>query len=311
MVYVLDLHTHSHHSDGRLMPKDLVAGAQHNNMAITHMALTDHDTFGGCSEFIDACQVRGIEGFVAAEVYGSHREHPDVKFHFLTFLGNRWDDRTAARAERFIPYFNRQSCIETQNIFLFLDAATKLDVRIPYSEVVRKAVEFYHDIEHPKSTALIGHVSFMYLRMVLRDRKLEVMTPSGPSNFQGKVWAASDVDPLPPLQINEAYPIYDQTRPATVLAHPMTYGLTTEQIRPLCEEWKTTLGLVAIEAHYRGVLSPRWKQLANDLDLHVSVGTDMHNSYTGAEPRLTVPVLTESEANIPALLTVLRAAGER
>ena len=311
MAYVLDLHTHSHHSDGRLMPKDLVASAQHNNMAVTHMALTDHGTFGGCSEFIDACHVRGIEGFAAAEIYGSHREHPDIEFHFLTFLGNRWDDCIAARAERFIPYLNRQSLIETQNIFLFLEAATKLDVRIPYSEVVRKAVEFYHDIEQPKSTVLIGPVSFAHLRMVLRDRKLEVMTPSGPSDFQRKVWTASGVGPLPPLQIDEAYPIYEQTRPATVLAHPMTYGLTVEQIRPLCEEWKRTLGLVAIEAHYRGVLCPQWKQLADDLDLHISVGTDMHNSYTGAEPRFTVPVLAESEANIPALLTALRAAGER
>ena len=186
MAYVLDLHTHSHHSDGRLMPKDLVASAQHNNMAVTHMALTDHGTFGGCSEFIDACHVRGIEGFVAAEIYGSHREHPDIEFHFLTFLGNRWDDCTAARAERFIPYLNRQSLVETQNIFLFLEAATKLDVRIPYSEVVRKAVEFYHDIEQPKSPALIGPVSFMHLRMVLRDRKLDSVPPPAPAISSGR-----------------------------------------------------------------------------------------------------------------------------
>ena len=311
MPYVLDLHTHSHHSDGRLMPKDLVAGAQINNLAITHLALTDHGTFGGCEQFLDACHVRGVEGFVAAEIYGSHPSRPRIEFHFLTFLGNRWNAATAARAERFVPYLNRQSLVETQNIFLFLEAATKLDVRISYAEVVRKAVEFYHDLEQPKSPALIGPVSFTHLRKVLRDRKLEVMTPSGPSNFQQRVWRAGGVGPLPPLPIREANDIYALVRPATVLAHPMTYGVTVEQMRPLCEEWIDTLGLVALEAHYRGVFCPRWKQLADELGLYVSAGTDMHNSYTGAEPRFTVPVVNEDEADIPALLAALRSAGER
>ena len=310
MAYVLDLHTHSHHSDGRLMPKDLVASAQISNMAITHMALTDHGTFTGCPEFVDACHVRGIEGFVAAEIYGSHPQLPQTEFHFLTFLGNRWDEQTAARAELFIPYLNRQSLVETRNIFRFLEAAAKLDVRIPYAEVVRKAVEFYHDIEQPKTPELIGPVCFSHLRNVLRDRKLEGMTRSGPSGFQQRVWKAAGVGPLPPLPIDEAFDIYARVRPATVLAHPMTYGMTVEQIRPLCRLWKETLHLVALEAHYRGVLCPQWKQLADQLGLHVAAGTDMHKTYTGAEPRFSVPVVREAEADIPALLAALRAAGD-
>ena len=57
----IDLHTHSHHSDGVLAPAALVALAAQRQVGV--LALTDHDTVAGCAEAAAACARHGI-GFV-------------------------------------------------------------------------------------------------------------------------------------------------------------------------------------------------------------------------------------------------------
>jgi predicted metal-dependent phosphoesterase TrpH len=54
----VDLHTHSLYSDGTLSPADLVTEAVRRNVQL--LALTDHDTIGGCSAAQSACRQNGI-----------------------------------------------------------------------------------------------------------------------------------------------------------------------------------------------------------------------------------------------------------
>jgi predicted metal-dependent phosphoesterase TrpH len=61
MFDLIDLHTHSLHSDGSLTPAELVARAALRK--ITVLALTDHDTMAGCDEALASCREHGI-GFV-------------------------------------------------------------------------------------------------------------------------------------------------------------------------------------------------------------------------------------------------------
>ena len=61
METLIDLHTHSLHSDGTLAPAELVARAAVRNVRV--LALTDHDTTAGLNEARAACAAAGI-GFV-------------------------------------------------------------------------------------------------------------------------------------------------------------------------------------------------------------------------------------------------------
>lgn len=60
-----DLHSHSHFSDGALNPQQLFAEAK--RQAVTHLALTDHDTVGGlvqaqaAADEFDVTLINGIE----------------------------------------------------------------------------------------------------------------------------------------------------------------------------------------------------------------------------------------------------------
>lgn len=71
MFELIDLHTHSHYSDGLLAPAELVERAAQRR--VTVLALTDHDTAAGCESALAACRTHGI-GFVpGAELTAGYR----------------------------------------------------------------------------------------------------------------------------------------------------------------------------------------------------------------------------------------------
>jgi predicted metal-dependent phosphoesterase TrpH len=71
MEMLIDLHTHSHHSDGTLAPTELVARAAARNVRV--LALTDHDTTAGLAEARTACAGSGIGFVTGVEVTVSWR----------------------------------------------------------------------------------------------------------------------------------------------------------------------------------------------------------------------------------------------
>ena len=309
MPTVLDFHTHSYHStDGGITPQDLVAGAKANNPAIAAMALSDHNTYSGCQDFLAACKAHGVEGFVSAEVSGAHPDRPDIEFHFLTMFGNAWTEDVSRRTAMFTPHFNALYKTDTENILLFLEAAGRLGHNIPLRSVVQKSVAFYHGLpDDRKNPAMIGPATFHRVREVLDDLKLiDHERRGGKSEFEKDVWRKAGVKPAPTPNITDAYPIYGQARPAVILAHPMHYGLSVEQLRPFIEEWIREIGLIGLEAHYAGVLHAQWKALADELGLLVSAGSDRHNGYIAGDPTAGVPVVEDGQADMNALLEALR-----
>ena len=75
-VTFCDLHTHSTASDGTFSPKELVEKAR--NIGLGAVALTDHNTLAGLSEFVQAAQgttVRPIPGIEVSTEYEGHEVH--------------------------------------------------------------------------------------------------------------------------------------------------------------------------------------------------------------------------------------------
>lgn len=66
MTTLIDLHTHSHHSDGTLAPEALAQAAGARGVRL--LALTDHDTTAGLGTCAAACRVLGIEPVAGVEV---------------------------------------------------------------------------------------------------------------------------------------------------------------------------------------------------------------------------------------------------
>jgi len=73
-----DLHTHSLASDGTETPTEVVRLARRAGLAA--VALTDHDTFGGIEEALDAGRKQGIRVIVGAEL---SLPHDTGSFHLI------------------------------------------------------------------------------------------------------------------------------------------------------------------------------------------------------------------------------------
>jgi 3',5'-nucleoside bisphosphate phosphatase len=66
VLELIDLHTHSRWSDGMLTPAELIERAARRRVQL--LALTDHDTIGGCAEAERACQTHGVRFSPGAEL---------------------------------------------------------------------------------------------------------------------------------------------------------------------------------------------------------------------------------------------------
>jgi len=305
MTCIADLHTHSHYSDGTCSPTDLVASAaKHTN--VTHMALSDHNSFAGCQEFLAACRQHNINGLVGAEISGSHPDMPNTELHFLAYFGNRWTKSVQERIELLTPHFNQLISVDHRNIFSFLAAAAKQGTTISYRDVLRKAARFYTARPADLSPALIKPPTFADLRLVMDDLGLESRYQAGEASFESRLWQQAQIRPLPTPSITDAYALFRSARPAVVLAHPMKYRVPPEQMKPYIEQWQQEMGMVAIEAHYAGVLHPAWKALADEMGLLVSMGSDTHGPY---HPNTTRVPPDNSGVDLAPLLAKLTEAG--
>ena len=99
---MIDLHTHSLHSDGTQTPAELLADAA--RAGLTHIGLTDHDTIAGWDSAARAVTETGVALIRGIEISARH-EHRSA--HLLGYLFNPDDgiiqhcaDLRAARAER-------------------------------------------------------------------------------------------------------------------------------------------------------------------------------------------------------------------
>ena len=308
MTYCLDLHSHSYFSDGTVSPGELVRSAKGNSPDVSHLALSDHNTFAGCEEFVAACRQAGIKPLVSAEISGSHPDLPHVEFHFLTCFGSDWDQDIAARAGMFGPYFDRLRAVDQQNILTFLDAAASGGNTIPYNTVAGGSL-LPANAARQGAASFLRPVRFEDVRKAIRDLGLNSAASPGSVSFEQDVWTAARIEPLPTPPITEAYPIFQQTAPATTLAHPMKYPLRPVELRPYVEEWKQQIALVAVEAYYAGRLYPEWQQFAHQAGLLVSVGSDIHSQYDGAHAGRHLPRVSPDQADIPALLARLTQPG--
>ncbi len=282
----IDLHTHSVFSDGILAPDTIVEEAIFSvgcASKIAALALSDHNSYAGCSIFMRTCEKMGVKGFVSAEISGSHPTRPDIEFHFLAVLGSKWDKATEERGDKFSPWFNKLHHNDLSNAFMFLEGAAKLGVKISFNEIVA-ASQRYSQRSSPPAYRI---PCFADLRYLLRVRGIGTKDGGIRNSFEREVWTALGKTPLPTPSITECYDIIREVKPCLILAHPSCYGLTPKEIEPLVLEWKREIGLCGIESHYMGRIASEWKSFAEDHGLIISCGSDSHSGFFKGRSEIT------------------------
>ncbi|OGW25471.1 MAG: histidinol phosphatase [Nitrospinae bacterium RIFCSPLOWO2_12_FULL_47_7] len=107
-----EIHMHSSFSDGEFSPKELVCIAQQNG--VSTLSLTDHDTFKGCSELLQAAESANIYSFPGIEITVNHRGRT---LHLLAYFKSldsvlpellaKVEDMRGQRDQRMLELINR------------------------------------------------------------------------------------------------------------------------------------------------------------------------------------------------------------
>ena len=251
MKYI-DLHTHSTCSDGTFTPSELAAHAAEKGLAA--FALTDHDTTDGLAEAAAAAAEYGVE-FVPGIEFSTEYQGHDI--HIVGLDIDPAEEELAAklrsfRANRDVRNEEMLALLRTVGGFTI----TMEDLKNAYGEntVITRAHFGRWLFEH----GCVKSISEAF------DRYLGDGCPC----FVEK----------------------KKTRPQTavrlilgaggipVLAHPLLYHLSPEELEQLVRELKG-YGLAALEAVYSsniGMDESNMRRLARKMNLKVSGGSDFH-----------------------------------
>lgn len=251
MKYI-DLHVHSTYSDGTYTPEELIALAKERKLS--HIALTDHDTVEGIPYALEAAKDSGvtvIPGVELSSEYGKTDIHVvglgiDYKNpEFIRYLKQFQEDRTAR---------NIKMCQK------LADAGFD----ISYDEIVA---------DDPDAVITRCHIAKQMAKKGYVNQLWDAF----------KTYIGDDCpyfvprEKFTPMQAVELIKKADGT---AVLAHPLLYHMTHEQLCELIEQLKPA-GLDAIEAIYSANYhgdEAYVRSLAKKYELAISGGSDFHGA---------------------------------
>lgn len=263
----IDLHSHTHYSDGHLSPKELIDRA--HNMQIDVLAITDHDTVDAIQEAIDyqSSQKRmlhivpGIELSTSWHGFDIHILGLNVNHQCRSFLGK----------------LEHQTLEREQRAHRIAEKLAKSGVPEIYPEAKRLAGK--------------GQMSRAHFARAMVNRGAVKDAESAFQKYLGKGKKAH-VKPNW-ISIQQAVAWIHAAAGEAVLAHPGHYDMTTKWLRRLLSEFKTAGGdaMEVNHSHLSAQKRDLLKALAIEHNLKASAGSDFHfpNRWTELGRYLTLP----------------------
>jgi 3',5'-nucleoside bisphosphate phosphatase len=217
----IDLHIHSHFSDGTMTPTELVGLACRKGLRA--IALTDHDTLEGFGEMEKAGEATGLEVMAGVELSVSFEQH---QLHLLGY-GFDCDDTGLKKC---LALLQQGRVVRNQRI---LEKLHKLGIDLSPDEL--------------KTIAGQGQCGRPHIAMLLRRGKVIHSMEEAFATYLGRGGTAycSRFS----YQLPEAIAIIHKAGGLAVLAHPLhTFGEPAKlaAVLPLFRD----LGLDGIEAYY-------------------------------------------------------------
>ena len=263
----IDLHSHTHYSDGLLSPKELIDRA--HNMQVNVLAITDHDTVDGIQEAMDyqSEQKRSMQIMSGVEISTSWHNFD------IHILGLNVDHTNA----RFLARLDEQSKERDRRAQQMSDKLAKVGIDNVF--------------EDAKTLAGKGQITRAHFARVLVQRQVVKDFDTVFKKYLGKGKKAH-VKPQW-IAIAESIRWIQDAGGKAVLAHPGHYDMTVKWLKRLVADFANAGGdgMEVIHSH----LTPERKKLLADIaaehNLQASSGSDFHypNRWTELGKNLTLP----------------------
>ncbi len=274
-----DLHTHSTHSDGMLTPAELLNRAARNG--VQTLALTDHDDVSGLSDGAIAAQACGIEFVNGVEISVLWREQA---LHIVGLgIDPAHDELQSGLAS-----------IRLGRIARAQKMAHALD-KLGVTGSLEGALEF---ARNPNTIGRAHFARFLIQRHIVKDMKsaFKRLLGAGRPAYVAEQWP----------ELKTAISWINNSGGVAVIAHPGSYGLSSDRMRALLTDF-CSYGGRAIEV-MSGIHDARQCNVfaahARYFGLASSAGSDFHSPQEsrcdiGGMPELPagcVPVWHELQA---------------
>lgn len=247
---MIDLHSHSNHSDGSLTPQDLVRYA--HQCGIKRLALTDHDTISGVLEAQNEAHKLGMEFICGVEISVSWKKHV---IHIVG-LGIDISDQNLIEALDI-----QQNMREERAIAIGEELANMgLDTVYPLAKELAK--DAYLTRTHfAKALVKLGfakNFSDAFKTYLKRGKRAYVHID----------W----------LSLTSAVEIIIKSGGKAVIAHPLRYDLTKTKLKELIVDFKLAggEGIEVVNSFPSVGALRRLETLCVDYDLLASLGSDYH-----------------------------------
>ncbi len=251
MNKTIDLHTHTTASDGTYTPSELITLAK--EIGLSAVAITDHDTVDGVDEGLKEAEKLGIELVTGVEL--SAVPPSGGTLHILGYCFDHKNTELVATLARLVSLRNQRN----QRI---IEKFHDIDVDISLDEVEALA-----------GGDVIGRPHFAKVLL----KKGYVNTVQDAFNIYlgkgGKCYLDKER-----LTIEESVRLITGAGGIPVLAHPFTLGLSNSELKKYVSLLRDA-GVRGIEVFYPEHNYDRtvfYKEMANELDLVVTGGTDFH-----------------------------------
>lgn len=248
----IDLHVHSTRSDGTLSPSELVSYAQKKGLKA--FALTDHDTIAGLAEAFLAAHDTSLE-VVAGIEFSTEYLHKSVHIVGLDF---EYSD--AGFIEQLNRFQSSRKDRDKAMIQKMQEGGIEISNELLQAEFKKTIITRAHFARYLVNHGYAKDIQDAFTRFVDKDAPYYVprkkVTPAAAVDL---IWRCGGIP---------------------VLAHPMQYQFTEEELKGLLASLKEA-GLMGIEVFY-STHTPQNEafimRLAKQYDLLPSGGSDFHGS---------------------------------
>ena len=246
----VDLHLHSHFSDGTYSPAELAAQARRCGLAA--IALTDHDSLEGCPGTAVACAAAGIEFIAGTELTA---EQDGNELHLLGYFLEAENPSLLVQLARF-------QAVRQDRVREMVARLNKL--RVPLSAEAVFALANCRAPGRPHVARALVRAGFCANLDEAFERFLKKNRPAWVPKFK--------------LSASEAIGLIHQAEGVAVLAHP---GLNrTDQVIPSMVESGLD-GIECFHTKHSTATSEHYLGLADRFHLLVTGGSDCHGMNKG------------------------------
>lgn len=266
-----DLHCHSIYSDGLLTPTEVVLRAKNNG--VTHLALTDHDSIDGLSEFQVASKKEGITPINGIELTTKYNDKGELKeVHILGLFK-----------------FNKLSKSFTE--YLEYQFNNRLERGINMLKLINKEYGYKIDIDEFKNTkSTVTRKNMLEHLCKHNNIAREQLIISTSKNSKAYI-------PSSAISTKEGIELLKNENMVTILAHPCLIN-NNDIVLDIVKN----MNVDGLEAKYPYVKNNEsyFKQLAKDNNIFISAGNDFHeiNENTNKHADIGSVFLNEEEFNI-------------